>query len=383
MIPRNAENILKEVAKGYPAIGITGPRQSGKTTLARHVFQDKPFVSLEPLDTRTFAQNDPRGFLEQYLDGAILDEVQRCPDLFSYLQVEIDANPEPGRFILTGSQQFGLMSHISQSLAGRIALLHLLPFTYHELYQETNPPLDTCLFTGLYPPIHDRNLNPHLWYANYMQTYIERDVRQMINIQDLTNFQRFIRLCAGRTGQLLNYSNLASDCGITHNTARAWVSILEASYIIFLLQPHHENFNKRLIKTPKLYFYDTGLASWLLGIQNPDQLNTHALRGSLFESFVVSEMVKKRFNQGLTSNLYFWRDHIGQEIDILRQQGEHLQPIEIKSGQTLNQDYFTGLQKWLDLAKDKAIDPMLIYGGQESQIRSDICVYPWQELGWQ
>lgn len=382
MIPRNAENILREVVQGYPIIGITGPRQSGKTTLARHVFKDKPFVSLERPDTREFADVDPRGFLDRYREGAVLDEVQRCPDLFSYLQVEVDENPEPGRFILTGSQQFGLMSHISQSLAGRIALIHLLPFTYHECYAETLPGLDHTLYHGLYPPIHDRNLDPQLWYANYIQTYVERDVRQMINVQDLNNFQRFIRLCAGRIGQLLNYSDLASDCGISHNTARAWISILGASYIIYQLLPHHQNFNKRIIKTPKLYFYDTGLAAWLLGIQNTNQMNTHAMRGAFFESFVISELLKSRYNEGLTSNLYFWRDHKGNEVDVLRQRSDHLQPIEIKSGQTLNRDFFANMQKWMDLVGDIAIDPTLIYGGQESQKRSNIQVHAWHDPAW-
>jgi len=386
MIPRDAEHILREVARGYPAIGITGPRQSGKTTLARHVFADKPFVSLESPDVREFAEADPRGFLDRYRDGAVLDEVQRCPDLFSYLQVEVDARPAPGRFVLTGSQQFGPMSRISQSLAGRIARVHLLPFTYHECHSDDasggSRSLDAVLFTGLYPPVHDRNLNPRLWYANYIQTYIERDVRQMVNIHDLSNFQRFIRLCAGRIGQWLNYSALASDCGITHNTAKAWISILEASYIVFQLQPHHKNFSKRIIKTPKLYFYDTGLAAWLLGVQTSEQLNTHSLRGALFESFVVSELLKSCFNRGLPGDLYFWRDRRGHEIDVLRQRGERLQPIEVKSGQTLNRDFFSNLQDWLDLASGMAIDPTLIYGGEEGLTRSGVRVWPWHDPSW-
>jgi uncharacterized protein len=384
MIPREAENLLAELSKGYPLIGITGPRQSGKTTLARHAFPDRPYVSLEDPDTRELAERDPRGFLQGYREGAVIDEAQRCPDLFSYLQGMVDRDPHPGRFVLTGSQQFGLMSGISQSLAGRIALVHLLPFTYGECYGNAQSPseLDEILFTGLYPPVHDRDLAPHLWYANYLQTYIERDVRQLVNIRDLSNFQRFVRLCAGRTGQLLNLSDLASDCGITHNTARSWISILEASYILFLLQPHHRNFNKRIIKTPKLYFYDAGLAAWLLAIQNPTQLNTHSMRGALFETFVIGEMMKARFNSGLPGHLYFWRDRSGIEIDVLIQSGEQLQPVEIKSGQTLNQDYFKGLRKWLAIAGPLAEDPILIYGGDQTLTHFGIRVLPWRDPTW-
>lgn len=386
MVPRAAEQILHEVAEGYPIIGMTGPRQSGKTTLARAVFADKPYVSLENPDTRELAETDPRGFLETYRDGAVFDEAQRCPSLFSYLQGLVDASPIPGRFIVTGSQQFGLWSGITQSLAGRIALIHLLPFTYHEWYgrpvEETRPTLDQVLYTGLYPPVHDRNLRPHLWYANYVQTYLERDVRQMVNVRDLSSFQRFVRLCAGRVGQLLNLSNLASDCGITHNTARAWISILEASYLVFLLPPHHQNFKKRLIKTAKLYFYDTGLAAWLLGIQSSDQLNFHAMRGALFESFVISELLKARYNRGLPTPLYFWRDRSGHEIDVLIEHPDALQPVEVKSGQTLTPEAFGSLQQWLTLAGAAARDPILIYGGTETRTHAGIRVFPWYAEDW-
>ncbi len=383
MIPRDAEKSLKQLARGYPAVAITGPRQSGKTTLARFVFKDTPYVSFENPDVRDLAQNDPRGFLEKYLKGAVFDEVQRCPELLSYLQQIIDESKKPGRYILTGSQQFGLLSGITQSLAGRVALVQLLPFTLHECYgakkQKRSPNLDHVLFNGLYPPVHDKKLNPHIWYANYMQSYIERDVRQMVNVRDLSSFQRFVRLCAGRTGQLLNLSDMSTDCGITHNTAKAWISILEASYILFLLLPHHANFNKRIIKTPKLYFYDSGLAAWLLSIQSPEQLSTHSLRGSLFESFIVSEFIKARYNQGLTSNLYFWRDRTGNEIDLLVETAEKLRPVEIKSGQTITQDYCKGLQKWISLAGDKAVHPTLVYGGKESTVQSGIKITTWWE----
>ena len=376
MIPRQAEKTLRELARGYPVIGITGPRQSGKSTLARHVFADKPYISLENPDDHERAQDDPRGFLAAYPDGAVFDEAQRCPHLFSYLQGLVDADPRPGRFVLTGSQQFGLLAGVTQSLAGRIALVQLLPFSFRECYRSSTS-LDDVLFTGLYPPVHDRALNPSIWYANYLQTYIERDVRQLVNVRDLSVFQRFVRLCAGRSGQLLNLSNLAADAGINANTARAWISILEASYIVYLLQPHHQNFNKRLIKTPKLYFCDPGLAVYLLTIRDAAQLNAHAQRGALFETFIVGELLKARYNQGLPADLYFWRDRSGHEIDLLVQRGDGLQPIEIKSGQTLNRDFFKGLHRWLRLAGPAAVDPVLVYGGSAEAIHQGIRVVPW------
>ncbi|MGD8835633.1 MAG: ATP-binding protein [Desulfobacteraceae bacterium] len=384
MIPRHAKDILLELAKGYPAIAITGPRQSGKTTLVKHVFKNKPYVSLENPDLQEMSRIDPRGFLDRYKKGALFDEVQRSPQLFSYLQEIIDESNEPGRFVLTGSQQFGLFSGITQSLAGRIGLVHLLPFAYHELYSQKeysadSSNLDHVLFSGLYPPVHDRKLAPSLWYGNYVQTYIERDVRQMVNIRDLNTFQRFVRLCAGRTGQLLNLSNLAGECAITHNTAKAWISILEASYIVFLLQPHHANFNKRIIKTPKLYFYDTGLAAWLLSIQNPDQLNIHPMRGALFESFVIGEFFKALLNQGIKPNYFFWRDRSGNEIDLLQERGNKLRPIEIKSGKTVNQNFFNGLKRWMSISGDFGIDPTLIYGGDTSYRQKEFKIISWMD----
>ncbi len=381
-IPRNAESKLQHFAKGYPVVVVTGPRQSGKSTLVRHAFPQHPYVSLEDLDQREFAETDPRGFLNQFNDGAILDEAQRCPTLFSYLQTRVDERQRPGEFILTGSQQFGLLTGITQSLAGRAALLILLPMTYDELWHggKVGRNLDKVLFDGAFPPIHDRGLESHLWYGNYVRTYLERDVRQLINVRDLGAFQRFLKLCAGRTGQLLNLSSLANDCGITHNTAKAWISVLEASYIVHLLPPHHQNFNKRLVKTPKLYFLDTGLASWLLGIQNSEQLATHVQRGALFETWVVSELLKARYNAGEASNLYFWRDRSGHEVDLLIDQGTHLSPLEIKSGQTINPDYFKGLDYWRKLAGKTAGKAWLIYGGDIRQTRSDVTVLPWFEI---
>jgi len=381
-IPRYAEPRLQHFASGYPVVVVTGPRQSGKSTLVRHAFPEHHYVSLEDLDQREFAQSDPRGFLSQFTEGAILDEVQRCPALFSYLQTRVDEMQRPGEFILTGSQQFGLLSGITQSLAGRAALLTLLPLAYGELQRagKTGNNLDHVLFDGAFPPIFDRGLEPHPWYGNYVRTYLERDVRQLIKVQDLGMFQRFLRLCAGRTGQLLNLSSLANDCGITHNTAKAWISVLEASYIVHLLPPHHQNFNKRLVKTPKLYFLDTGLATWLLGIHNMDQLSTHVQRGALFETWVISELLKARYNTGEASNLYFWRDRSGHEVDLLIDHGTCLSPLEIKSGQTINRDYFKGLDFWQKLVGEAAGPAWLVYGGDSRQIRSEVTILPWHEI---
>ena len=382
LIPRTAQPILAKLAKSYPAVIVTGPRQSGKTTLTQMVFPDKPYISLEDLDTREFATQDPRGFLNQYPKGAILDEVQRCPDLFSYLQSRLDASKKMGVFILTGSQQFDLLSGVSQSLAGRVAKLTLLPFSLHELQQAKQAPhkLEDLLIQGLYPPIYDRGLEPSLWYQNYVDTYLERDVRQLIQVRNLSSFQRFLRMCAARTGQLLNLSSLASDCGITHNTAKAWISVLEASHIVHLLQPHHQNFNKRLIKSPKLYFYDPGLAAWLQNLKSAEHLSTHPARGPLFETWVVAELYKYRLNQALPSNLYFWRDSAGHEVDVLVDQGQTLMPIEIKSGQTVATDFFDGLRTYLALAGKKSKSSALVYGGTRAQTRDKVTVYPWANI---
>jgi len=382
LIPRTAQRTLKKLARSYPALVVTGPRQSGKTTLTQMVFPDKPYVSLEELDTREFALQDPRGFLNQYPDGAILDEVQRCPDLFSYLQSILDAKKKMGQFILTGSQQFGLISNISQSLAGRVAKISLLPFSLDELQKAKKAPkkLEELMFKGLYPPVYDRKLDPPIWYGNYVDNYIERDVRQLINVRDLLVFQRFVRMCAGRTGQILNLSSLASDCGVTHNTAKAWISVLEASYIIHLLQPHHKNFNKRLIKSPKLYFYDPGLAVWLLNIQTAQQFATHSARGHIFETWVVSELLKCRFNNALKSNLYFWRDNKGQEVDVLIERADKLLPIEIKSGQTMANDFLDGLKKYRLLAGRSSGQGFLLYGGTKAHTRENIRIVPWKQI---
>ncbi len=384
MIKREAEGFLRELARGYYVVAVTGPRQSGKTTLVQAVFPEKPYLSLEDLDEREFAMQDPRRFLQRFPDGAILDEVQRCPDLFSYLQTRVDADRQTGQFILTGSQQFGLLSKITQSLAGRVGLLELLPFSLAELQSANSLPLtiDALLYKGFYPPLYDRTLAPSVWYKSYVQTYIERDARQISNIRELSVFQRFIRLCAARTGQLLNLNNLANECGITHNTAKSWISLLETSYLVFLLQPHFRNFNKRLVKTPKLYFYDTGLVSWLLGIQSESQLSLHPSRGSLFENYIISECLKLRFNRGMNSNLFFWRNNTGDEVGLIIDRGNRLIPVEVKSGHTLTAESFKGLLKWISLAKETAGPGHLCYGGEASFKRGDINVVPWNKV-WQ
>ncbi len=382
MIPRQATPVLQKLALGYPILAITGPRQAGKTTLAQTTFPDKRYLSLEDPDQRAFAEEDPRAFLARLPQGAILDEAQRCPALFSYLQTRVDAEKKMGQFVLTGSQQFGLLSNITQSLAGRVGMVQLLPFSLQEMQRGELAihDLDDLMWRGMYPPVHDRQLAPEQWFANYLVTYVERDVRQLIEVQNLSLFQRFIKLCAARCGQLLNLSSLASDCGVSHNTVRAWISVLEASYVVFLLQPHHQNFGKRLVKTPKLYFVDTGLAAFLLGIRDPQHLSIHSARGALFENFVISELLKRRYNEGLPSNLFFWRNNAGVEVDLLIEQGEQLIPVEIKSGQTFTSDFLAGLQKWIRLAGETCLAPRLVYGGEENMTRSGVLVQSWKAI---
>ncbi len=380
-ISRRSEETLRDLAAQFPVVVVTGPRQSGKTTLVRQLFSGYTYVSLEDPDDREFAAQDPRGFLARFEGGGILDEVQRVPDLISYLQGHVDEQGDTGQFILSGSQQFGWMEQVTQSLAGRAAVLDLLPFSLDELHESGLVPqdLDRLLFTGLYPPIYDRGIDPSTFYANYVRNYIERDVRQMINVRDLGTFQRFLKLCAGRNGQMLNLSQLGGDAGISHNTARAWLSVLEASYIIHLLPPHHRNFNKRVIKTPKLHFIDPGLCSWLLGIEKADQISTHPLRGPLFESCIVSELLKRRYDGGKRSNLHYWRGRGGLEVDLVIERPEGLDPVEIKAGATIAGDWFRSLHRWTELAGESAGRPFLIYGGDQRLERSGVRVLPWHQ----
>jgi len=381
ILKRNATTVLLEKAKSYPVVVITGPRQSGKSTLSRLLFPQKIYISLEDLDHRQFALEDPRGFLAQFPEGAILDEVQHAPDLFSYIQTIVDEKFKPGMFVFTGSQQFGLTAKITQSLAGRAGFIQLLPFTINELKMGHALPekLEELLFKGSYPPVYDRNIAPQSWYGDYVLTYLERDIRQLINVQDLRTYHRFLQMCAARTGQMLNLSSLANDCGISHNTAKSWISVLEASYIVFLISPHFNNYNKRLVKSPKLYFYDTGLVCLLTNIQKAEQITTHSMRGALFETLVASELIKERFNQGRLSNLYFWRDSQNHEVDFILEEGEKLIPVEVKSGQTITNDYFSGIQYWESLSQQKG-NGKLIYAGTQNFQRNNIDILGWQNM---
>ncbi len=381
-IDRTVEITLNRLAASFPVVGVTGPRQAGKTTLARHCFPKKPYVSLEDPDYLDFAHTDPRRFLGQFPQGAILDEVQRCPELFSYLQLIVDEARQMGQFILTGSQQFGFRAKISQTLAGRIGLIHLLPFSFTELRTAGVEPksLDDLVYKGFYPPVYDRNIHPSDWYGSYVQTYVERDVQQLVKVKDLNAFRTFLRICAGRAGQIINLSSMGNDCGLSHNTVKEWLSVLEASYITFQLRPHYKNFSKRLIKSPKLYFYDSGLLAWLLGIKGSSQIIMHALRGALFENFIISELVKYQYAKGEPANISTWRDNNGLEIDVIIDQDSRLIPLEIKAGQTINRDFFKNLRKWLKLAGDEAAQAFLIYGGDQDQDRGDINVLSWRHL---
>jgi len=378
MIKRAISEKILHYARQYPVITITGPRQSGKTTLCKALFPKRQYFSLENIDTRNYAKNDPRAFLSEcHKDGAIIDEIQRVPELVSYIQEIVDTKDKPGHFILTGSQNFHLLNTVSQSLAGRTALAVLLPFSYAEIYSDKAKPIDKVLFTGFYPRIHDKKLNPSEALSFYVSTYLERDIRALINVKDLAKFEKFIKLCAGRVAQIVNLSSLANDCGINHSTAKSWLSVLEASYIIFFVRPHRANFGKRLIKAPKLYFTDCGLASYLLDIQNAKHIAHHPLKGSLFENFVVAELLKARTNQGKNSNIYFFRDNVGNEVDVLLEDGTSIKPVEVKLGSTINEDYFKGLRYYQKLNKKNKEKPALIYGGTEDQHRqtADVLSY--------
>ncbi|NOZ45985.1 MAG: ATP-binding protein, partial [Chlorobi bacterium] len=344
MIHRIAEKELTILASQFKAVAVIGPRQSGKTTLVKKVFASKPYVSLENPDMRNFALEDPKGFLSNYPEGAVLDEVQRVPEIFSYLQQILDDKNISGQFILTGSNNFLLQENIAQSLAGRVGYLFLLPLSLNEIPEKLNA--NALLFKGFYPALYQTKIDTSRFYANYIRTYVERDVRLIKNITDLYTFERFIKLCAGRIGNLLNMSSLAVEVGVDVKTIDAWLAVLETSFIIFRLNPYHENFNKRIVKMPKIYFYDTGLASALLGIENESQLMLHPQRGNLFENMIVGDFLKRRYNKGQLHNLYFWRNNTGNEIDLIWVSSNKKIPIEIKSGQTITSEYFKGINYW-------------------------------------
>lgn len=367
MIPREAVKELRILAKQFKAVAVTGPRQSGKTTLVRMVFPEKPYANLENPDLRMFAMEDPRGFLSNYPDGAILDEVQRAPDLFAYLQQVLDETEGNGLFILTGSNNFLLQNNVSQSLAGRVGYLFLLPLTLAEI-GEAETQTDRLLVKGGYPALYDKDLDASRFYAHYIRTYVERDVRLLKNISDLYTFERFLRLCAGRTGQLLNMSSLATETGVDVKTIGSWIGVLEASFIVFRLQPFHKNFNKRIVKMPKLYFYDTGLAAALMGLNSDTQLALHPFRGSLFENLVVVDFLKQLYNAGKSDDLFFWRDNTGNEIDLLLKIDNDRVPVEIKSGMTITDDFFKGIRYWHRLTQSEG--GYLVYDGNMVQKRS-------------
>ncbi len=382
MIKRTAEYRLQKLAKTFRSVAVIGPRQSGKTTLCRAVFPQKPYVSLENPDTLEFANADPRGFLGQFKNGAILDEIQRAPQLFSYLQQVLDETKKKGLFILTGSNNFLLQSNISQSLSGRIAYVQLLPFSLQELREskKIKTGYSWHILHGGYPEVIAKKINPADWYAGYINTYVERDVRQLKNISNLLQFTKLLRLCAGRTGQVLNLTSLSNDCGIDQKTVAAWLSILQSSYVIYLLKPYHGNFNKRIIKTPKLYFYDTGIACSLLGINNAAQIATHTAKGPLFENLVVSELLKERFNTGEADNLFYWRDKTGNEVDILIDKAGKLTAMELKAGETISADFFKGVE-YFSALNTKPVQKIIVYGGKQEQQRSSgIIIKPWDRI---
>ena len=399
MIKRHLEAVLLRSSQWFPVISLTGPRQSGKTTLAKTAFANAHYISMEDPSSRRFALEDAKGFLSQFgTKQVILDEAQRVPDLFSYIQVIVDQNDRPGQYILTGSQNFLLIEKISQSLAGRCAVHHLLPFSRsellgknptdpeniaqwpHEKTDETTDKLLNVLWTGSYPRIHDKGIPPHQWLASYVQTYIERDVRSIVNVSDIETFARFVRLCAGRSGQILNLQSLGNDCGIDSKTAKRWLCILETSFIIKLLRPYHKNFNKRLIKSPKLYFIDSGLLCYLLGINKPEELLSHSSRGAIFESWVIAELYKSYYHAGKQPGMYYFRDSNDNEIDLLVDSGSKVLPIEIKSGQTINTDFFKGLEYWRKLTGLLDSPAALIYGGDNATCFKGVTVLPWYML---
>jgi len=385
MNPRVLEDKLRALAAQFPVVTVTGPRQAGKTTLCRATFPHLAYVTLEAPDVRAYALRDPRGFLAELRGGAILDEVQRAPDLLSYLQGEVDERPEPGRFILTGSANFALLQTVSQSLAGRTALLNLLPLEMAELRAFGPVPEDLfeVLWRGSYPAVFDRGLDARDWYRGYVGTYLERDVRQILNIGDLVAFQSFLRLAAGRTAQLLNLSGLGSDAGVTHGTARSWVSVLEASFVAHRLSPLHSNLSKRIVKTPKLHFFDTGLVCYLLGIRSPDDLRNHPLRGAIFETWVAAEVLKAHHHRGVEPALFFFRDRKGQEVDLVLDRSRDPVAVEAKSGQTVAEDFFAGFDALDRLPPEGSSSRwrrVVVYGGRERQERSRALVLPWSQI---
>lgn len=386
MILRDAAQRLRTLAQLYPVVSVTGPRQAGKTTLCRATFPSLPYVSLEPLDVREFAVADPRGFLASVPHGAIIDEVQRAPDLFSYLQAEVDERPTPGRFILTGSQHLALTASVTQSLAGRTGLLELLPPSWAELQRFPSCPTELfeVLWTGAYPRIFDRAIPPDQWLADYVATYVQRDVRQLLNVGDLQTFTTFLRLCAGRTASETHLVRLGADAGISHNTAKAWLSVLEASYLVVRVPAWAPSFRKQVVKSPKLHLVDTGLACYLLGIRSPDQLRTHPLRGALFESWVAADLYKQGAHRGWRRTLHHYRDAAKLEVDLVLRDGADVAVVEVKSGATIAPDFAQGVDRLAEVLMarepETRVTRFVAYGGRMRQTRGDTTFVPWAEV---
>jgi predicted AAA+ superfamily ATPase len=380
MIKREVSAKLIALSKQYPVITITGPRQSGKTTLCKSLFSSKKYVNLEDPETRMFAASDPKGFLSRFTNGAVIDEIQRAPELLSYLQVIVDEHKAPGEFIITGSQNILLLSAVSQSLAGRTAIIHLLPLSVFELTEYgLSDELDEFMYKGFYPNIYNLNLNPSENYSFYISTYVEKDIRDLLKITDLNKFELFLKICASRTGQIVNFSSMGNDCGLSHNTVKQWLSLLETSYIIKLSNPYYKNYGKRFIKSPKLYFIDTGLLCYLLGIRNKGHVDVHPLKGQIFETFAFSELLKTLYNEAIDENIYFLRDTKGYEIDFILEAGIKLKSIEVKLSQTVSKDFFKNLNTVESLTGIK-VEKYLIYGGSEAIKYKDISIIPWQNI---
>lgn len=380
--PRSISSSIRENTSKFPILAVTGPRQSGKTTLLKNLFPDYTYVSLEDQDNRDLATNDPRFFLTKFDRNVIFDEVQRTPELFSYMQTVVDASGEMGQFIISGSQNFHLMEKISQSLAGRVGIFRLLPLDSTELPRGTDKQdWNKRIIEGFYPSVYQRGIRPEVFYESYIKTYIERDIRALANVHDMGLFTKFISLCAGRVGQVINFSNLANECGITQPTAKSWLSILELSYIVFLLPPYFENFNKRVTKSPKLYFYDSGLAAFLLGLRKGDDLTQTRLRGNLFENLVIADIIKKNHHLYQFKKFYFWRDQHNFEVDLLNPKAMEFDIFEIKATHTIQNKLFAGMDKFDTLTKDRVKKKTLIYGGSESQDRTNYAIRPWYDVG--
>lgn len=382
VLDRTIYNQIKSALTQYPILAVTGPRQSGKTTLLKTMFKDYRYLNLENPDTREFAIKDPKGFLAQYNDKVIFDEVQYIPSLFSYLQALVDENQVMGQFILSGSQNFNLMQNITQSLAGRVALFKLFPFDLQEMKASNwlHSDLTQVITHGFYPALFERNIDPDRYYANYIETYVKRDVSQLVNIQDQRTFSNFLKILATRAGQLTNFNDLAKDVGVSHTTIRNWISILETSYIVFMVQPYFKNYGKRMIKSPKLYFHDVGLLCHLLSIRKGNLDPTHPLWGSIFENFIVSELNKQNAHQGLLRDYYFWRDSKGHEVDLLHQTTSELTTYEIKASSTIQSRMFEGLDYFKSITDDVIAQQILIYGGKEAQNRTDYSILNWEGI---